>query len=378
MDTYAEIIDGLVNKNLSELEKVLTSKFALGVYTQRDEGLSIIRVTSDTNVHDREKTRLRGLIFDSETLDIIAPPISIPIDDNELIRTLDYEVWAITDVRDSVTFRVYKYNDSWYASTNNMIHPNKGWNNSVSFMEMFDDAVDFDYESLDPQCCHVYELCHVDHRSVVKHSETTLTKIKTINLETHEETSYRESKYPIDTPIDEIIDSMNEIDVVPVREGYVGTMIIDTRGNQYRINSKSYVQGKMLMDNNSDPRYIWASYILDEEKQEEYLRYFPWNTQIFVEMSNLFKTTVQRFYSEYGKRFKQGKYIIHHSRHVKYINEINNIYIKRKEQSSPSPNITKDDIEDYLKHLNTAALFYVLNVNNQPSSHGISSSKYLG
>jgi len=89
-------------------------------------------------------------------------------------------------------------------------------------------------------------------------------------------------------------------------------------------------------------------------------------------MDDRFDLLIQRFYSEYGRRFKQGKHVIHHSRHVKSLKTIHNLYLKRRSEGKDNRDarITEEDIVVFLNGLSDPELYYLINPYDIPSSVG--------
>lgn len=137
---------------------------------------------------------LRGLLFNSETKQILSRTFSVPYDtDNIDIVPKDTEI-EIHRLYDGTMLRLSYFpiqsdseNDhgSWNLLTNSQINAyGSSWSGKKSFGEFFDGFIvdkDAFYAQLDKECTYIFTLCHPQNTIVVNYKEPALYHMSTIN-----------------------------------------------------------------------------------------------------------------------------------------------------------------------------------------------------
>lgn len=389
--------DLLSSKSFDELSLSLSET---GIYLREEPSSDLVmfrhqqsaRSTPDSDLLNSTK----GLIISKKTMEVVAPHVPIPIDlESEMGAALAAEALkaprSVQEIYDGVMFRIYHHNDSWHCSTNGMVKPNKGWNGKRTFMDMMSEC-DLDYSLLHKDYCYYVVMIHPDHHNVVKYSEKKLILTQLmhrtstgaweeveINLELGDSNLKDPTvKFKADEPFLESPE-MTAAGVKPEPVSFVGYLVIDKEGRRFRFESENYKKAKSLRGNNPDPKKLWVNLRKEPERLEVYLAYFPEVRDEFALMSRKFDDLVKTFFSQYGMRFKQRKYVVHHSRHVKSLNELHQVYVRRREagMDNEAARITEDDVREFLNTKPDAELFYLINPYNVPTSYAATNGRMV-
>lgn len=398
---YSEIAT-MANNSYAKFKELLAEKRIDAKEDPAYPGLFILKhsqkATTGGDLSELNRTT-KGLVGRIDNLNVVAPAVPIPIETDgsnfepALMRCADNGVLAVQTAEDGVLFRVYSHNEKWNISTNGMLYPSKGWRGR-SFAELFYDALPpLELASvLDPKYCYYIMMVHPEHHNVVKYSvpKLTVTQIATVtptggvDLAPAEFTAeivrlntvvgrpwFVDPTVTLTGTLSELLSS-EQMTVTSKPVTFVGYVVTDNKGNRYRFESASFQRARALRGNTPDPRKMWTTYVNDPASMAEYLEFFPEDKPSFDKMEAGFNRLLKVFYSQYGHRFKQGKYVVHHSRHVKAMNELHEVYnARRKEgQTNETARITEEDVKKFLQSKPSPELFYLINPDNVPTTYG--------
>lgn len=396
MSTFQEVAN---QKSYTQLKEALEGH-NLVCKENKSDNRTIIKHHTTTELLDL--SNLKGVIFDRETMTQITPAVPVPVEvtcenrDQVLEQLKTQEVSHYYHLVDGVMFRFYWYNDQWCFSTNGMITANRGWRGNQTFIELLQQTLSQPtyvtlLDELDKQYCYYFILTHPQHHNVVAYSESTLTLTRIVRQDTFSLLTLTEMQEAIkdltsiSSPwlttedVEPLIGSPEMLVAVerPVTPDSVGYQVVTVTGQIYRFESASFMAAKKLRGNIADIRQIWIQKNVrdNSECQDRYLRYYPSDQHIFTDMASRFNRLVRTFYSQYGRRFKQSKRVSHHSRHVKSMNQLHQIYKDRRAsgKANNTAHITEADVHNFLNSKPDKELFYLINPNNVPSTHGKSS-----
>lgn len=329
--------------------------------------LRIIKHTRQTDCNTNAQY-FKGLIYDCATMKIVAPAVKIPKAIDQLPQ--DYKPMKIMKARDGIQYRLYQDpSGKWRVSTNSFIHPVNRWGSPSTFLELWMDSFDTDSvtASLNPEYCYFIWLEHPDHHNIVKHSEIKRTVFRVVSVATGEEIDLDEIResFPVGgLDIAEYIsiprwifasdkdylssESLDQPALAPVQD--VGFLTVSDNGDYYRFETLEYQAAKKLRGNNMDIRKHWTALTPDE--RETYLKYFPDVADTFADMDYMFHDVVKFLTKQYYRKYNEGKYVRHHPRHFKIMNEMNALYGKECGETQ---------IVEFLQKQDPPRLFYVLN-----------------
>lgn len=384
--------------NFEKLNDLLT-KYLIQVKTDSEfaPGLAILKHKRDASTEYPIVKQTKGLVINTGTLKIVAPSVCIPEDtsaefrEETLTKLRDVGIKSCYKAVDGVLIRVYFHGDELMFSTNSMIYPNKGWNGSRTFADMFPDVLnELNYEGFQQGYCYYIMMEHPDHCNVITHSKPhgvllQVTKVDEFDpmptpeedlSDFHSKLVEGQTKGDVltlpeagPTTVDKLLEELSAEQSLPVQS--VGFYVVDTEGNHYRFETESFEEAKRLLGNEPDPRKHWAKLITSGEEQRElYLKYFPNNEKSLSKMDYMFNGLVKKLYSEYGRRFKLGQYVVHHSRHVKTMNQIHQVYLDRRKSGNDNKDarITEHFIRQFLLEKDPREIYYIVNPDKIESS----------
>lgn len=399
---YSEVV-AISNNSYAKFKDLLSAK---GVNAKEDPaypGLFILKHSQSATGDLTDLVRsTKGLVGRIDNLHVVAPAVPIPIETDgtnyepALMKCTENGVQSVQATDDGVLFRIYYHNDRWNISTNGMLYPSKGWRGTRSFADLFYDSLPpLELPTiLDTKYCYYVMMVHPEHHNVVRYSvpKLIMTQIATVTetggvdlpltefaAEIVRLNSVIGRTWFIDPTVDlagtalsAFLTASELMTVVTKPVTFVGYVVTDNKGNRYRFESASFQRARVLRGNTPDTRKMWVSYVQDPAAIAEYLEFFPEDKSSFDTMDAGFNRLWKVFYSQYGHRFKLGKHVVHHSRHVKAMSELHEIYNARRKEGQPneSARITEDDVKKFLITKPAAELFYLINPDNIPPTFG--------
>lgn len=410
------------NMTFSQFTNAL-SEFKIGLHRDQHTGWFIAKHTADTPMNQFTRN-VRGMIIQTGPPDapvqVVAPGVIVPLEtappfELDFSEPNDYESLAaripkstilvetdtiayIQSLYDGVMFRIYYHSGSWHCSTNGMVYPARGWHGDRSFIDLFTEVTSgFDTnEVLNPSLCYYVVIVHPDHHNVVKHHESAMYLTQAISIEDHIELTCDELreeaarindeskrewfkfdghqlKVPSGTAVEGIGGlSFDSITKGPMT-GSIGFSVVLKDGNRYRYESAKFRLARALRGNVADVRRNFCSMKkFSPVATSIYLDLFPEDKRMFTDMQKKLDSLVELFFVQYGKRFKCKEYVVHHSRHVKSISQLHEIYNARRSagQNNDTARITRVDVLNFLLSKDSAELFYLINPDGLPSTYG--------
>ena len=337
-------------------EEIISTLKENGFQVRNDSNLNIIKTTDSSNLDiakllNLDHVDLKGLIFGSNG-EIVCTGVKVPSNTDTLddVESLAPLISKMSTAQDGVMARLYHDGSEFRASTNGMIYPNRGWGprGCRTFVDLLADFP-YDVELLNKNWCYYVIMEHQDQTNIIKHQCNRLVLTKIVDKHTLAE---------VDLDMDTVFDGSNPLftkstyvtdpeecqtlfskhlhvkmgDPAPVTE--VGLNIFLRDGRVYRLETPQYRAAAALKPNLADPRQHWTD-LLEPIQSEEtmgydmhrcintYLQYFPWNSDTFKHMDELFTNLVCDLLDEYYDIYTYGfNNVSVPSRYVKFHKEL--------------------------------------------------------
>ena len=344
----------------------------------------------------------RGLIGSKLTLEVVAPGVPMAVTpgaetDRTLLESLESDPEQpvqIAPVVDGVTFRLYYVNESqsndpgWYYSTTGMIYPNRGWRGIHTFADLFvthfDERLSLGLDSpLNQEYCYFLTLACPEHHNVVHYEnnwavitqitgrdglvlplDQTSEEVRRLNaaVDGWVELAKGEQEDRSEPPLFEFIWQVQPAHQVaqtiqaprmrdPSGPCALAGYQINLAGASYRVESESYKAASQLRTNKPDLLEIWASYLSNRDRMNDYLEYFPSDQPRFLQFHRQLRDLAAKLHKMYGLKYRRRQEITCSSRHeLVTLRRIHGMYIERCATDNRHP-ITYQDVEQYLYHL---------------------------
>ena len=242
--------------------------------------------------------------------------------------------------------------------------------NGISFYDQFWSAQPkIDLETLNKNYVYMFLLCHPMNIIVVNH-----LKPHVYHMATYDRTTLKEIQVDLgmeqpkifNISVEEVQQKTLECLSKPVESaGYVvvrSPTETDPLVRRYRFENVNYTKAREMRGESNNLSFLLLGYLLDSDsaKLQEFLQYYP----VYQEETELLRkrmsALIGKFYREYGRRYKEKKYIYIHPRHHRFLAELHTkIYV---ELLKPQKKTVKyDDIRGYVEKLPVAKVLYLLN-----------------
>lgn len=261
----------------------------------------------------------RGLILDKNLNPVCVPFFKFGNYGETYNKELDWNSTRIQEKVDGSIIKLWNYNDQWRVSTSKTIdannarlslEENKYPYNSI--YELYMKAVEIynlDFNILNKNYTHLFELCSPYNQVVVPHKEIKLFHIGTRDNITLEELDIdigipKPKKFNFNS-IDDIIKSTNNLTYND--EGYV---LVDKYFNRVKIKSKLYTSLHYLLSNPNTPKLESLINIIRTGEIDEVIIYFPELERLLNEI----KDNIQNFITEMDNNINIAKSMIFSNR----------------------------------------------------------------
>jgi len=375
----------IVNKPVSEISQFL-AQFKAEVKETKFPGVYIIKFNPKTDAENPLVNHLRGLIFDSVKHQVLSVTYPVPVEykdrdehsQQEICTKLSQTDYVVHEAMDGTLIRVWwnPCTDCWSFSTNNMEDAHTAyWMNSVSFGELFRNALppDFEFGKLHKNCVYFFTLCHPLNVIVVNHTLPSLYHVATFDLEQMHEI---ETDIGIQRPrcfdnmtVEEVRESITECHSKPVYSaGYM--LVQKTQPHQlvkrYRFENCNYTKARALRGDSNNIYYTVLGYMLDPDnsKIRDFLTFYPVYIPVHAQLCDYFNATVKSLLHEYVQFYILHKQVPILPRHADILEEIHTkVYLRKLRSIKKSMQI--EHIGDHLRSLPTAKTLFLLNIHAQ-------------
>lgn len=246
-----------------------------------------------------EVQEARGIIIDTETLDVVCWPFRKFGNYGEYYAdSIDWSTARVQEKVDGSIMKLWNDGERWRVSTNSAItndQPVKFGSHSLT--DLFMEAAErqhLDTDRLDPSATYIFELVSPDNLIVIGYPETAIYHIGTRSNITGEERDedigiMKPASYPLHS-LEACIDAAGKLNAggKVSREGYV---VADGSWNRVKVKSPDYVAVHHLLSVMTEKRIIAA--VLDGEA-EEIRNYYPQTGDAFDRYERAYARILER------------------------------------------------------------------------------------
>lgn len=284
-----------------------------GMFSRDDNNLRIIFYKrGETNLGKEYLLKLRGIIYDLETGEIIMQSLYGGIDFDK-ITTYDINSLQFYESIDGTLINVYYHNDKWNYSTKGMIDADTSrWFSNKSFKSLFMESINdskLDIDSLDTNFCYSFILNHPLNRIVTFYDKPCIVHICTRDIKTLKSVNI---DLGVQKPNNIKIDSWDDFEkkITSLTYNEEGIMIFNhTTNERCKIKGKTYLEVKELIGNHKDLQLRILSLGKEAGKIQDYLMYYPEHRKKNVEVHNNIKSLITKILEVYTSVKKERKYI---------------------------------------------------------------------
>ena len=339
----------------------------------------LVKFTPTTDITHPDINRIKGLIFNHKTGEIISMTYPVPVEVKDFEPTRQQEIlthiaeqqYVVQEALDGTLFR-YSYLDEkneWILSTNSKEDADEAfWMNGISLAKQFESVNRglINLETLNKKYIYMFVMCHPLNVIVVNHSES-----KIYHVATYDRTTLSEIDHDIGLPqpqklelsVNELMTKMSEAKTKPVSSaGYMVLVKNNGSNHRYRFENSNYTRAKEIRGNSNNIDYTILSLYEQggEALVKEFLSYYP----IYQSEHNLLITKINKLtgklYREYGSRYKDHKDFRVHPRHHKFLAEIHQI-VYRDTLQPIGKTVQYSNIQTFLLSQPPAKLLYLVN-----------------
>jgi hypothetical protein len=304
----------------------------------------IVKFDHQTESTHPEIIRLRGLIVNVKTKQILSLGHSVPIEfkdltpsrQQEVVKDLQRTTYRIEEALDGTLLR-YWYHEGgglkggeaplgeWVLSTNSKEDANEAfWIHGKSFFQQFMEAYpNIQYDRLNPNYVYLFRVCHPCNVIVVNHVMPRIYHVATMDRTTCLEVPVERSDLGLDLPLEwsnpeervsigDVVAATAQSQSQPV--GSAGWMVIqepDREGvvTRYRFENQNYTLARGLRGESNNMTYtLLQNY--HQGRIVEFLRYYPiyvtWWNLLCGQLSQLTQQLFQEYLQVFIKKTKEA------------------------------------------------------------------------
>lgn len=375
MSASASVFD-FIKLPIAEIEEYL-AKLGIELKPTIWADTYLVKFTEITVVNDPEVCRLKGLIFNHTTGQILSMTYPVAIDCHEVsdMKYFQSQPYKLEDAIDGTLMRYAYFPElkQWVLSTVNKEDASDAyWLSQKSFKEQFDEIPDLklDTTKFDTNHVHLFVMCHPDNINVVAH-----TKPIVYHTTTYDRTSMTEIECDLglskpitrDVPL-ELIPKITRDDLqLPITSA--GIVVVQTHNGityRYRFEAGGYTMAKKLRGNSNNIDYLLLD-LWKNSQLHDFFKYYPMYQSRWQALYHRFTALTRQFFNAYGLKHKQHVFVNLHPRHVKFMGLLHqDLYLKRLRPQRKT--VSLPDIGAYMTQQPTANLLYLLNyIYDQPT-----------
>jgi T4 RnlA family RNA ligase len=259
----------------------------------------------------------RGLILDAE-YNIVSRSFNRFYNYGEQFATFDPHTDVAYEKFDGSLIKIYHYNNEWRVSTRGTAFAESGVNGwDITFKDMVLKALTLrdedDFQAhcntlLDESRTYIFEVTGVQNRVVTRYEDESLWFLASRNNETGKYYSHEfanivhlfKAKLPRQFKFDSIEHCLETAKHLPdLQEGYV---IYSNGAPVCKVKSPAYVAVHHIRQNLESPKNFAKLVLLGED--EEYLTYFPENTEYLLSLKDKWNSLVGTLNDIYKETFE--------------------------------------------------------------------------
>lgn len=344
----------------------------------------IIKFDETTESTDPEVIRLRGLIFNLKTKQILSLGHPVPYefrnlspeDQSKVTTNLRQTTYRVEEALDGTLLRLWNHPEhGWMLSTNSKEDANEAfWMHGISFAQQFREAFPrIQTDRLNPDYVYIFRVCHPYNVIVVNHSIPRIYHVATYNRTTCLEVPIEDidgvdgSDLGIALPfewegpvsVSEILAATTRSKSLPVRSA--GWMVIvspDREGvvYRYRFENQNYTLARSLRGDSNDLTYtLLANY--HQGQLEPFLQYYPIYQMAWQNLYAWIWQLANDLYEEYVQVFiKKSRALSAHSRG--FLNALQGKYLETSQR--PRPRMTREHVHQFLLEQDPQRIYHLL------------------
>ncbi|MBA42799.1 MAG: hypothetical protein CMF62_02180 [Magnetococcales bacterium] len=373
---------------------------------KEDENLAIVYSDEFVGKNSTELSPLekntRSVVLEKDSMKILCSQYNGILYNDEMIEHLKLANWnevTIEQCYEGTTLLVFNHNDNWYVSTRRCLDASKSfWNHSISYREMFDEAIKdkFTLDSLDKTCTYTFVLVHYLNKNIVNYNSFGDEYCEVIHTQTKRNFTNEEVTKTIENvktstkkefeSLEKLMKNLNELDATYRKnkkicsEGY----IVKYKNYIGKLQPLIYQEISEMKPNNSNINQVYLE-LYQTNKLDQFLPYFTFYVKsIKQRIHNSMKTITQEFLDIYhATRNQKNKELYDTLPEVykKVLFGIHGIYIENRKVdfnegvelapiNQKSHSISLHDIYHYLKGVEPHLLRSIFFERNRTITQG--------
>ena len=308
----------------------------------------------------------RGVIFEkgSKSTKPVCYPLSGGVNYEDFKKFIPFERVRFEESIDGTMINVFYFKNEWRVSTKGCIDAKRSrWGSSKSFYTMFNEACNFDLQSLNKNYCYTFVLVHKDNRIVTKYSDPNLYLVHVRDMTTLESRP-RDEVYNVNFTRPKVLsfESYEDLENSLTELSYEkeGFMLYDSENTDVRVKLKgdAYVKVKNMKGNDKNKRYGLLKKIL-QNTETDYLRRFAEDYETVKELEHDLKSLIVSILYYY-KNVRVNKIKMDIPKHLApIIYKLHGIYLENVRHVKNSRYKTSFSVvKRYVYSLDTALVYF--------------------
>ena len=369
-----EVLDIIIKEPFSLTKTKLEH---LGLVVKEYPQLDLYLVKYDKKKSEMENSDVRmcrGLVARMSTNELVCLPPSKSCELGDIYNSI--EQWndlSVEDFLDGTMISIFYHNNTWMISTRSNIGANCRWVGKKPFSEMFKEACNLDFTTLDISKFYTFVLMHPENIIVTQYHVPEIVLVSSCSVSNGKVEYHDIYKEPLQVkkPIKYSFNNVSEIKDYVGRMNYQqqGIVIKNKENKRFKIRNENYNYARSLKGNTNNEKFLYY-----ENKNfkniKEYLSFFPQDTELYKQFNNEFIKLVKdtlNYYRQYHIKKKMLiKEIPYQLRPLCY--EIHGLFLKRQ------TTIQFNDVYNYISSFDSARIVFILKPNNKVDNSYISAS----
>lgn len=347
MEIFSEYFDEKPKTFLDLKTKLLEKN--LVVKENKQLGLFLVKYDkTQCDMTDLLVQKCRGLVGKIEDLSLVCLPPTKSQKLESFVEASSWEKIEQEEFVDGTMINMFYLNDKWLISTRSNIGANCRWIGNKNFSTLFEESNGkLDYDLLDKDYFYTFVLTHPDNRIVKEYKEPDLVLVQVGRIVNGkvEFLELEDQNIGIRTPIKYNEMCLNDaISYVNNQDYNFQGLVLKSGQNRSKIRNLKYNYARSLKSNTNNLCYLYF-YLKQNMFVDDYLRFFPEQTETFKKYEEQFDDLINRIYENYRnyhvtKSLKNINDMQFRLRPICY--ELHGIYIKTKKT------ITIDNVYNYM------------------------------
>lgn len=320
-----ELLKVIQEQQLDDFNKIKSFMVANNITCKEHGSLYLLMYSIKTDFKKSFTRCCRGIILEKNTNRIVCYPFDKFFNYGERFADqIDSQSATYLEKMDGSIIKLYYYNDQWNVATNGCIDARnaKVYNLERTFFDLFQDCQDqIHLDRLDINNTYIFELCHPESKTIVKHQIPKL-----YHIGTRSNMTYRELDVDIGVTkprkfdFHDIEECLKNARLLMVEDDgnikYEGYVVVDKYYRRNKVKSPTYVKlhnggGAINIENLID--------IIKNNEVSEYLTYFPKLSEYIASIENYIQTILDDCQKLLDFGYKNRKEFYLHNQEKPYI-----------------------------------------------------------